>query len=78
MPAYRFRVTLAADPTALWRDIVVGADQLLTEFQATLNEADQSVLVSDVTMVAKATFSCTCSISTVGCSPGCAPGTIIT
>ncbi|MDX1747935.1 MAG: hypothetical protein R3324_18530, partial [Halobacteriales archaeon] len=39
MPAYRFRVKLAADPTALWRDIVIGGDRPLTAFQATINEA---------------------------------------
>jgi hypothetical protein len=39
MPAYRFRVKLATDPTALWRDIVIGGDRLLTAFQATINEA---------------------------------------
>ena len=39
MTAYRFRVKFAADPTALWRDILIGGDRPLTAFQATLNEA---------------------------------------
>lgn len=40
MPAYRFRMKLVADPTALWRDIVVGAAQPLTTFQAAINDVD--------------------------------------
>jgi len=39
MPASRVCVKLGADPTALWRDVVIGGDRLLTEFQATINEA---------------------------------------
>lgn len=39
MAAYRFRVKLAADPTSLWRDVVIGGDRSLTEFQATINKA---------------------------------------
>ena len=39
MTAYRFRVKFDPDPTSLWRDIVVGADRPLTEFQATINPA---------------------------------------
>jgi hypothetical protein len=39
MTAYRFRVTLPADPTAFWRDVVIGDDRLLTEFQAAIDEA---------------------------------------
>jgi len=37
MTAYRFRVKFDPDPTSLWRDIVVGADQSLDELQATIN-----------------------------------------
>lgn len=47
MTAYRFRVKFAPDPTSLWRDIVVGADRTLAEFQSVLNPAvglDQSHL----------------------------------
>jgi hypothetical protein len=39
MTTYRFRVKLAADPTAFWRDIVIGGARSVTEFQATINEA---------------------------------------
>ncbi|GAA0291502.1 IS1096 element passenger TnpR family protein [Halarchaeum salinum] len=39
MTAYRFRVKFAPDPTSLWRDIVVGADRTLDEFQTTINAA---------------------------------------
>ena len=39
MSAYRFRVKFAADPRALWRDILIGGDRPLTAFQATINEA---------------------------------------
>ncbi len=39
MTAYRFRVKLEWDPTALWRDIVVGEDRTLDEFQAVINES---------------------------------------
>jgi hypothetical protein len=39
MTAYRFRVKYDPDPTALWRDIVVGGDRPISEFQATLNPA---------------------------------------
>ncbi|MFC7198939.1 IS1096 element passenger TnpR family protein [Halospeciosus flavus] len=39
MTAYRFRVKFDSDPTSLWRDIVVGADRTLDEFQATINAA---------------------------------------
>ncbi|MCU4719309.1 IS1096 element passenger TnpR family protein [Halapricum hydrolyticum] len=39
MTAYRFRVKFEPDPTSLWRDIVVGADRTLAEFQRTINAA---------------------------------------
>lgn len=39
MTAYRFRVKFDPDPTAVWRDIVVGGGRTLAEFQATINDA---------------------------------------
>lgn len=39
MTAYRFRVKLDADLTALWRDIVVRGDRTIAEFQSVLNRA---------------------------------------
>ena len=39
MTTYRFRVKFGYDPTSLWRDIVVGADRTLDEFQTVLNRA---------------------------------------
>lgn len=39
MSTYRFRVKFEYDPTELWRDIVVGADRTLDEFQSVLNRA---------------------------------------
>jgi hypothetical protein len=39
MTAYRFRVKFEPDPTSLWRDIVVGSDRTLEEFQSTINPA---------------------------------------
>ena len=39
MTTYRFRVKFEYDPTSLWRDIVVGGDRTLTEFQSVLNRA---------------------------------------
>lgn len=39
MTAYRFRVKFDPDPTALWRDVVVGADRTVAEFQSTVNAA---------------------------------------
>lgn len=39
MTTYRFRVKYEYDPTSLWRDIVVGADRTLNEFQTVLNRA---------------------------------------
>ncbi len=39
MTAYRFRVKLEWDPTSLWRDIVVGEDRTLAEFQAVINDS---------------------------------------
>jgi hypothetical protein len=47
MTAYRFRVKFASDPTSVWRDIVVGADRTISEFQSAINPAvglDQSHL----------------------------------
>jgi hypothetical protein len=39
MTAYRFRVKFDRDPTSLWRDIVVGADGTIAEFQSAINAA---------------------------------------
>jgi hypothetical protein len=39
MTAYRFRVKFDPDPTSLWRDIVVGADRTIAEFQSAINSA---------------------------------------
>ncbi|MFB6196485.1 MAG: hypothetical protein ABEI80_09965 [Haloplanus sp.] len=39
MTTYRFRVKFEDDPTELWRDIVVGGDRTLDEFQTVLNRA---------------------------------------
>jgi hypothetical protein len=39
MTTYRFRLKYEHDPTSLWRDIVVGADRTLDEFQSVLNSA---------------------------------------
>lgn len=39
MTTYRFRVKFEYDPTSLWRDIVVGADRTIDEFQTALNRA---------------------------------------
>lgn len=39
MTAYRFRVKFDPDPTSLWRDIVVGADRTIAEFQSVINPA---------------------------------------
>jgi hypothetical protein len=39
MTTNRFRVTDEHDPTSLWRDIVVGADHPLDEFQTVLTHA---------------------------------------
>jgi len=39
MTTYRFRVKFEYDPTSLWRDIVVGADRSIDEFQTVLNRA---------------------------------------
>nr|WP_276302649.1 hypothetical protein [Halorussus sp. DT80] len=47
MTAYRFRVKLEPDPRSLWRDIVVGEERPLTEFQTSINRTvglDQSHL----------------------------------
>lgn len=47
MTAYRFRVKFDPDPTSLWRDIIVGADRTIDEFQSAINPAvglDQSHL----------------------------------
>lgn len=37
MTAYRFRIKFDADPTSLWRDIVVGAERTIAEFQSAIN-----------------------------------------
>ncbi|MFP8890736.1 IS1096 element passenger TnpR family protein [Natrialbaceae archaeon A-CW2] len=39
MTSYRFRVKFDPDPTSLWRDIVVGADRTIAEFQSVINPA---------------------------------------
>lgn len=39
MTSFRFRVKYEFDPTSLWRDVVVGEDRTLDEFQTTLNLA---------------------------------------
>jgi hypothetical protein len=39
MTAYRFRVKYDRDPTSLWRDVVVGADRTVAEFQTAINAA---------------------------------------
>ena len=39
MTTYRFGVKYEHDPRSLWRDIVVGADRTLDEFQLVLNSA---------------------------------------
>ena len=39
MTAYRFRVKFEPDPVSLWRDIVVGADRTIKEFQSSINRA---------------------------------------
>jgi hypothetical protein len=39
MTAYRFRIKFDPDPTSLWRDVVVGSDRTLDEFQGTINAA---------------------------------------
>lgn len=39
MTTYRFRVKFEHGPTSLWRDIVVGADRTIDEFQTVLNRA---------------------------------------
>ena len=39
MTAYRFRFKYDPDPTSLWRDVVVGANRTIGEFQAAFNPA---------------------------------------
>lgn len=39
MTAYRFRVKFDPDPTSLWRDILVGEDRTLDDFQSAINRA---------------------------------------
>jgi hypothetical protein len=39
MTAYRFRVKFDPDPRSLWRDVAVGADRSLDEFQTAINAA---------------------------------------
>lgn len=38
MTGYRYRVKFEPDPTARWRDIVIGADRTLEEFQKEIND----------------------------------------
>lgn len=38
MGGYRFRVVFATDPMAFWRDVVVGGERTLTEFQSHIND----------------------------------------
>lgn len=37
MTTYRFRMKYEYDPTSLWRDIAIGGDRTLNEFQTVLN-----------------------------------------
>lgn len=37
MTAYRFRVKFDREPTSLWRDVVVGEDRTVEEFQSAFN-----------------------------------------
>lgn len=39
MTSYRFRVRFEYEPTALWRDVVVGENRTLDEFQAVINRS---------------------------------------
>ena len=39
MTAYRFRIKFGSDPTSLWRDVIVGVDRTIAEFQAMFNPA---------------------------------------
>jgi len=39
MTAYRFRVKFEPDPTSVWRDILIGAERTLAEFQSAINAA---------------------------------------
>jgi hypothetical protein len=39
MTAYRFRVKFDPEPTELWRDVLVGAERTVAEFQSTINDA---------------------------------------
>lgn len=39
MTAYRFRVKFDPDPTSLWRDVIVGDDRTIDEFQSVINPA---------------------------------------
>lgn len=39
MTTYRFRVKYEEEPTSLWRDIVVGADRSIDEFQTVVNRS---------------------------------------
>jgi hypothetical protein len=39
MTAYRFRVKFEHDPRSLWRDIVVGEDRTVDEFQSAINRS---------------------------------------
>lgn len=39
MTAYRFRIKFDPDPTSVWRDILVGSDRTVAEFQSQINQA---------------------------------------
>lgn len=39
MTAYRFRVKFEPDPTSVWRDIIIGSNRTVEEFQSTINQA---------------------------------------
>jgi len=39
MTAYRFRVKFEPDPTSVWRDIILGSNRTVEEFQSTINQA---------------------------------------
>lgn len=39
MTSYRFRMKFASDPTALWRDIAIGGNRTIEEFQTVLNDS---------------------------------------
>lgn len=39
MTTYRFRVKFEYDPTSLWRDIIIGEERTLDEFQSVINRS---------------------------------------